>query len=43
MRPAVVIEMDPIADYPAGMLQCFEPLLVDALLFELPLVLLFDI
>lgn len=27
--------MDPITDHPAGMLQCFEPLLMDALLFQI--------
>lgn len=36
MRPAVVIKMDPITDHPAGMLQCFKPLPMDALLFQRP-------
>jgi hypothetical protein len=36
MRPAVVIKMDSITDHPAGMLQGFKPLPVDALLFERP-------
>jgi hypothetical protein len=34
MWPAVVIKMDPITDYSAGVLQCFKPLPMDALLFQ---------
>ena len=36
MRSAVVIKMDPITDRPTGMLQCFKPLPMDALLFQGP-------
>jgi hypothetical protein len=34
MGPLVVVELDPIADHAAGVLQGFEAVAVDALLFQ---------
>ena len=34
MRPLVVVELDPVANDTAGMLQSLEAVAVDALLFQ---------
>ena len=36
MRPLVVVELDPVANDTAGMLQSLEAVAVDALLFQRP-------
>ena len=36
MRPLVVVELDPVADHAAGVLQGFEAVAVDALLLQRP-------
>lgn len=36
MRPAVVVEADPVADHPTGVLQSLEPMPVRALFLQGP-------